>query len=565
MSAAPIQPQDTPQSQPLLPIRRLHNFIYCPRLFYYQWVENIFQESADTVEGSHIHHNVDQPTRLENFKELELQEGSAIRSLRLESETLGLVGMVDIVEGGPEGAVLIDYKKGSSRRDENGERIAKAPDAMQLVAQSMLLEEHGIPVKEAFVYYAEDRRRTPVDISVGSKKECRAKIAEAKTLASTGQCPPPLKDDPRCLYCSAYPICLPNESAFWRQPDGEAPAVKRAPRPDDDEGEVLVVQTPSAQIGLTGGQVVVAVHGEAVRKLPAHQLRSVYLYGAVQLTTHAAQHFLEYDVDVSFFSPAGRFLGLLRGLSPSGVDARRGQYRLFDEPGTRLKITREIIRAKIHNQRVMLMRNGEPPEKALAQMLKLRDQTAKAGALNELLGIEGMAAALYFEHFSGMLKPEKDFVFEFQSRNRRPPRDPVNALLSMGYGMLCKELTGVCFSVGLDPFLGVMHQPRYGRPALALDLMEEFRPLIADSVAVSLINRRELGKSDFIISAAGVFLNETGRRAFWEAYNRRMDTEVSHPQFEYKMSYRRMLDVQARQMWRFVRGESPGYIGFTTR
>lgn len=560
-----LRTQSGLEAQPPLGIRNLHNFIYCPRLFYYQWVENIFQESADTVEGSHIHHNVDQPTLLENFKELELPEGSNIRSLRLESETLGLVGMVDIVEGGSEGAILIDYKKGSSRRDEKGERIAKAPDAMQVVAQKILLEEHGVSVKEAFVYYAEDRRRTQVDISEERKKECRAKIVEAKILASNRQCPPPLKDDPRCLYCSAYPICLPHESAFWRQPGGEAPAVKRAPRPDNDEGEILVVQTPGAQIGITGGQVVVAVNGEAVRKLPSHQLRAVYLYGAVQLTTHAAQDFLEHDVDVSFFSPAGRFLGLLRGLPASGVDARRGQYRLFDEPGICLKIAREMIRAKIHNQRVMLMRNSEPPEKVLVQMLKLRDQTAEADTMNVLLGIEGMAAAFYFEHFSGMLKSREDFVSDFASRNRHPPRDAVNALLSMGYSVLCKELAGICHAVGLDPFLGVMHQPRYGRPALALDIMEEFRPLIADSVVVSLINRGEIGKSDFLFSASGVFMNERGRRAYWEAYSRRIDTEVSHPQFDYKMSYRRMLEVQARQMWRFVRGESSGYIGFTTR
>ncbi len=133
--------------------------------------------------------------------------------------------------------------------------------------------------------------------------------------------------------------------------------------------------------------------------------------------------------------------------------------------------------------------------------------------------------------------------------------------------MLAKELTGVCHAVGLDPFLGFMHQPRYGRPALALalDLMEEFRPLVADSVAISLVNRGELGPEDFIRSANGTFLNDRGRKAFWEAWFRRFDTEVSHPEFEYKMAYRRMLEVQARQLWRFVRGEAAAYHGFTTR
>lgn len=565
MSDTGLTTHNEAEKQPLLPVRRLHNFIYCSRLFYYQWVENIFQENADTVEGSRIHHGVDSPSRIGDLKELNHAEGTQIRSLKLESEKLGLVGVVDIIEGGSAGAVLIDYKKGSARRDKEGERIVKEPDAMQIVAQAILLREHGISVKQAFVYYAEEKRRVPVDISEERTKECLEKIAEAKALAASGKCPPALKDDPRCLHCSAYPVCLPNESEYWRHPEGDTVTVKRPPRPENDEGEVLVVQTPGAQVGCQGGQIFVTVKKETVRKLPSHQVRSIYLYGAVQLTAQAAQTFLENEVDVSFFAPSGRFLGLLRGLPASGVDARRGQYRLFEEPGICLKISREMIRAKIHNQRVMLMRNGEPPKEVLDKMAELRDQTAEADTMQQLLGLEGMAAAVYFEHFGGMLKEKEDFAFDFSSRNRRPPRDPVNALLSMGYSMLCKELTGVCHAVGLDPFLGVMHQPRYGRPALALDLMEEFRPLIADSVAVSLINRGEVNKSDFLISASGVFLNEHGRRAFWEAYSRRMDTEISHPQFEYQMAYRRMFEVQARQMWRFVRGECEEYTGFTTR
>lgn len=565
MTDSSLRTQAGIEDQPPLGVRNLHNYIYCPRLFYYQWVENIFQENADTVEGSSVHRNVDKPSKMESFEELKLPENASLRSLRLESQTLGIVGVVDIVEGGPDGAILIDYKKGSAKRDEQGERVVKEPDAMQIVAQAMLLQEHGITVKEGFVYYAAEKRRVPVDISEQKMEECRTKITEAKALAADGKCPPPLENDARCLYCSAYPVCLPGESRFWQHPEREGEGIKTAPRPENDEGEVLVVQTPGAQVGCRGGEVVVSVKGENVRKLPSRQVRSVYLYGAVQVTAQAAQTFLENDIDVSFFAPSGRFLGLLRGLPASGVDARRGQYRLFDQPEISLRIARQMIRAKIHNQRVMLMRNGEPPERILTQMAELRDQAAEADTMNRLLGMEGMAAALYFEHFGTMLKPHENFSFDFSSRNRRPPRDPVNALLSMGYSMLCKELAGICHTVGLDPFLGVMHQPRYGRPALALDIMEEFRPLIADSVAVSLINRGEVGKSDFMISASGAFLNDQGRRAFWEAYSRRMDTEVSHPQFEYKMAYRRMLEVQARQMWRFVRGECEGYIGFTTR
>jgi CRISPR-associated protein Cas1 len=600
MSDAPVQTQGGLESQPPLPVRRLHNFIYCPRLFYFQWVENIFQENADTVAGSHVHRNVDEPSRLDNPKELGLPEGSRLRSLRLESESLGLIGVVDIVEGGPDGAEIIDYKRGSARRDAEGERVAKEPDAMQVAAHALLLREHGVNAVRGAIYYAADKRRVPVDFSEELFNKVRTAIAEAKALAASGHCPPPLRNDARCLYCSAYPICLPNESLWWAKrrkattPEGQLQfgftgqsedAVRdkilealdfaaessdkeptlQPPRPGGDDGEVLVVQTPGAQIGQRGEELIVSVKGEDARKIPGQQVRAIYCYGAVQMTAQAAETCLELGIDVSYFSPAGRFIGLLRGLPASGVDARRGQYRLFELPGVRLQLAREVIRAKIHNQRVMLMRNGEAPERVLSLMSGFRDATESACDLTALLGFEGSAAALYFEQFESMLKQRDDWKFDWRGRNRRPPRDPVNALLSLGYSMLAKELTGVCHSVGLDPFLGFMHQPRYGRPALALDLMEEFRPLVADSVAISLINRGELGPEDFIRSANGTFLNERGRKPFWEAWFRRLDAEVSHPEFSYKMAYRRMLEVQARQLWRFVRAEALAYHGFTTR
>jgi CRISPR-associated protein Cas1 len=138
MSDAPVQTQDGLESQPPLPVRRLHNFIYCPRLFYFQWVENIFQENADTIAGSHLHRNVDKPSKVQDPKELDLPEGAKLRSLQLQSEALGLIGVVDIIEGTSDGAEIIDYKKGSARRDSEGDRVAKEPDALQLAAHAML-------------------------------------------------------------------------------------------------------------------------------------------------------------------------------------------------------------------------------------------------------------------------------------------------------------------------------------------------------------------------------------------------------------------------------------------
>lgn len=144
MRDPPVQTSGGVEAQPLLPVRRLHNYVYCPRLFYFQWVENIFQENADTVAGTYAHRSVDAPSRLLESKELGLPEGSKLRSLRLESETLGLIGVVDLVEGGPDGAEIVDYKKGSARRNPEGERVAKEPDAMQVAAHALLLQEHGV-------------------------------------------------------------------------------------------------------------------------------------------------------------------------------------------------------------------------------------------------------------------------------------------------------------------------------------------------------------------------------------------------------------------------------------
>lgn len=178
-----------------------------------------------------------------------------------------------------------------------------------------------------------------------------------------------------------------------------------------------------------------------------------------------------------------------------------------------------------------------------------RRKAERAESLNQLLGMEGLAARDYFANFTRMLKTgaEAETTFDLESRNRRPPRDPINALLSFLSSMLTKDMTVTLIRIGFDPYLGFYHQPRYGRPALALDLMEEFRPLIADSVVVGLINNGEIRPSDFLARAGSVALRPEGRKRVLAAYERRLDTEVTHPRFGYSISYRRVFEVQARQ------------------
>jgi CRISPR-associated protein Cas1 len=187
-------------------------------------------------------------------------------------------------------------------------------------------------------------------------------------------------------------------------------------------------------------------------------------------------------------------------------------------------------------------------------------------SMESVLGTEGQGAALYFAEFGRFLKPLPDGKgFDFQSRNRRPPRDPVNALLSFAYAMLAKDCFGAVCTVGFDPYKGFFHSNRHGKPSLALDLMEEFRPVIADSVALTLVNNESLSPSDFITWRGACNLTDAGRKAFFAAYEQRKATVVTHPVYGYRMSYARMLEVQARMLAAFVRGEVPSYTGFTVR
>jgi CRISPR-associated protein Cas1 len=199
---------------------------------------------------------------------------------------------------------------------------------------------------------------------------------------------------------------------------------------------------------------------------------------------------------------------------------------------------------------------------------ELAGRAATAASIESLLGIEGAAARLYFGSFPSMLRNEKRLpgaAFEFQNRNRRPPRDAVNCLLSFLYAMLVKDLTATVLAIGFDPYLGFFHRPRFGRPALALDLAEEFRPLIAESVAINAINNGEVGPNDFFSRAGGVALTADGRKTVLAGYERRLATQVRHPTFGYRVSYRRVLEVQARLLAAHLLGEVPAYVPFMTR
>jgi CRISPR-associated protein Cas1 len=284
----------------------------------------------------------------------------------------------------------------------------------------------------------------------------------------------------------------------------------------------------------------------------------------VQISTQAVRALLERSIPLLYFSYGGWFYGRTIVSAGNNVELRVAQMRAADDAVRSLAVSKGFVAAKIRNSRTMIRRNHSSPDPVLLRHLEILAKTAEqSDAIASLLGVEGAAARAYFGGFAGMLA--RDEGFDLDGRNRRPPRDPVNALLSFCYGLLVKDCTLALSVAGLDPMLGFYHRPRFGRPALALDMMEELRPIVADSVVLGVINNGVVTRDDFVIHSTGVALKAPARKRVLLAYERRMDQEITHPIFGYKLSYRRVCEVQARLLGRWVLGEIEAYPSFRTR
>jgi len=292
----------------------------------------------------------------------------------------------------------------------------------------------------------------------------------------------------------------------------------------------------------------------------------VCAYGNVQVSAQAMRAMFERDIDVFHFSYGGWLLGMTTGLPSKNVMLRIRQTTT----AARGEITapRRMIAGKIRNCRVLLRRNGgNVVTRVVGQLAELAGQAETAKGAAELLGIEGVAARLYFQAFPTLVSngaglPGPAFT---GLRNRRPPADAVNCLLSFCYGLLTKEIMAACLAVGFDPYVGLLHRPRFGRPALVLDLAEEFRPLLADSTVLTLVNNREVSRADFLVRAGAVTLTAAGRKAVIQAWERRMRSEIRHPLFGYVVSYRRALELQSRILAGHLLGELADYEPRVTR
>lgn len=538
----------------LLPARMVNEFVYCPRLFWLEYVEREFEASYDTVDGERIHRRVDTPRGALPDEIEDLREAT---SVELTSRTLGVVAKIDLVRERDGYAVPIDFKRGSMPR--NG---PYDPERVQVALQGLLLREAGYPCRGGRIYYAESKQYAAVPIDAELEALVTQALAGARAIAARTYIPPPLVDSPKCPRCSLHSVCLPDETNLLAgRAQGEP--IRPFSAPADERIPIYVVQ-PGSRVGISGETLQVRVEDEVVSDVPLVEVGGISLFGNAHISSQAMRAILARNVTVSYLSYGGWLNGYARSVNDHSLDLRIAQYEAARDAERCLKVAQALVAGKIKNQRTMVRRLlGANAATSLRAMAWLQHRAMRAKSPEELLGIEGNAAREYFECFGSMLSVGTGF--EVTGRNRRPPTDPVNALLSFGYSMLTKECLAAAIAVGFEPGLGFYHRLRAGRPSLALDLMEEFRPLIVDSTVLSVINTGELKSRDFERHGRAIVLTSEGRKKFIMAIERRLRSTITHPLFGYEVTYRRALHVQARLLARAIQGDIPAYRPLTTR
>lgn len=550
------------EREPLIPARILNEWTYCPRLAMLEWVHGEWAASADTVDGESKHRRADKPGP-DAPADGELESGFVTRSLWLSSPSEGITGRLDVAEEQQGELIPVDTKRGEAPDVPFGVWDA---DRIQIAAQAMVLRDHGYRCSRGYVYYAGSKRRVEVPVDDELVGRVRQAVLEIRAAASSTELPPPLVDSPKCPRCSLVGICLPDEARVLASATADEARQLAAPR---YEGLPLYVTEQGATIGAQEGEFVVSKARAELARARTRDTSHIAVFGNIQLTANAMRIAMDDQIPVTFFSYGGYFRGTAQGLGHRNVVLRLAQFRTSEDAARSLAIAQAIVRGKIRNQRTLVRRN-HPGDAAAAldALARLSEQAATAASLDVLLGVEGEAARTYFSCWPELLHGRGDQGapgFEWISRNRRPPRDPINAMLSFAYSLLTKDCLVAAQSVGFDPYLGFYHAPRYGKPALALDLMEEMRPLIADSVVLSAVNQGEVDEASFVRRADGCNLTDSGRRAFLHAYERRMDALVTHPTFGYRLSWRRVLELQARILAKTCLGEVDHYVPMETR
>ncbi len=544
----------TDEHNPLLRVMALHALAYCERLFYLEEVEGIRIADDAVYAGRTLHEERTAPD----------PSGTEWRNFEIASESLGLVGRLDAARQRDGAWFPYEHKRGRARSGDNGGYEAWPSDRLQIIAYALLLEEEiGEPVSEGRIRYHADNVTVRVPIDEGARVTLRQAVARAQELREQVQ-RPPITDNPNlCLHCSLAPVCLPEEERLAR--DSDWSPIRLFPAHAD--GQVLYLVSPRSQLQRAGQALVVRGEDGEKRRFPIHEVSAVVVHGNAQVTTQALHLCADQEVTVHWVSTGGRYLaGLAPG--PGTVQRRLRQYQALADPGVCLRLTRRLALARIEGQLRYLLRatrtdgaRGSAFQETVAIMREQLRAVAHAEGLDAIRGHEGVAARAYFGYLPELLGVSVGPEFRPAGRNRRPPRDRFNAILSFGYALLYRSVLEAIIAVGLEPALGFFHTPRSAAHPLVLDIMELFRVPVWDLTVVGSLNRRQWDpRADFEVARDHVWLSEQGRRKAIGLYEHRLEEAWKHPILNYPLSYGRTIELEVRLLEKEWTGE-PGLFG----
>ena len=534
-------------SEPLIRVMALHALAYCERLFYLEEVEEIRVADAAVYAGRRLH------------EELAADEGEIV-SLVLESETLGIRGKVDCLRRRNGQLLPYEHKRGRAAKGDDGPQAWRS-DRLQVCAYALLLEEHtGTPIGEARIRYHATNTTVRVPVDAKARTDVRQAIVRARELGRSVERPPVTANDRLCLRCSLAPVCLPEEERLAK--DEEWEPVRLFPR--DRDRQTVHVTTHGARVGRSGETLTVTDTTGQKQTFPVREVGELVIHGYAQVSTQAIHLCASQEVGVHWFTGGGRYVGgLAAGASP--VQRRIRQYEALREPGLLFRLSRRLVIARAASQLGFLLRATRGKDRKTlgieGSIQGLRNALRAANyaeGIDTLRGHEGDAGRHYFSGFPGLLRSDLDERLRFDGRNRRPPRDPINALLSFGYALLYRDVLQAILAVGLEPAFGFFHRPRSAAHPLALDVMELFRVPLWDMPLVASVNRLQWdAQEDLTQAGKQVWLSDAGRKKAIEVYERRKEDRWKHPVTGYSLSYARLIELEARLLEKEWAGE-PG-------
>lgn len=532
-----------------LSVHSLHALAYCERLFFLREVEKVQIANELVYAGRTLH------------VEIEREEGEEVLTLGLQSEKFGLIGKVDCIRRRDGQIIPYEHKRGRSARSKGGKPEAWESDRLQIIAYALLVEEHAErEVAHGRVRYHADNVTVRVPINREAREFFEKSLKRAKILQKSVERPPVTDNERLCVKCSLAPVCLPEEARLaksFSDKKEDSSEIKSTLRlfPAEDERRTLHVLTNGAKVGRSGNRLKIwsPDKDEKDKFHPSQEIGQIVLHGFAQISTQGLRLCADKNIGVHWISGGGKYTGSWSSGSGS-VQRRIRQYKALTNKEFCFGLSKRLVEAKVRGQLSFVLRSTRTGgreisdvKETIAHIRKLLSPLNRANGIDTLRGYEGSVGARYFKAFPHLVTEGVDKRMKPKGRNRRPPKDRCNALLSYGYAILLKDVTNAILTVGLDPSLGFYHTPRSQAHPLALDLMELFRVSLVDLPVIASINRKQWDMDmDFQVSGNKIWLSDEGRKKFIQIYERRKADKWKHPVIGYSLSYARHVELEVR-------------------